>query len=139
MTHRLERVPAKPEGRSLALEERSCDLCVVGGGLAGFCAALAAAREGLQVILVHDRPVLGGNSSSEVRLWVLGATSHMGCNNRWAREGGIVGELMEENLWRNPEGNPLLWDVLLLEKAREEKNLTLLLNTACLGCELKAP
>ncbi len=137
MANRLEQQAAAAEGRSLQLQEVKGDLCVVGGGLAGFCAALAAAREGLQVILVHDRPVLGGNSSSEVRLWVLGATSHMISNNRWAREGGLVGELLEENMWRNPEGNPLLWDLLLLEKAREERKLSLLLNTACLGCELK--
>jgi hypothetical protein len=48
-------------------------------------------------VLVQDRPVLGGNSSSEVRLWVLGATSHMGNNNRWAREGGVIDELLLEN------------------------------------------
>src|SRR4051812_12681643 len=62
-----------------------CDLVVVGGGLAGTCCAITAARVGLRVTLIQDRPVLGGNSSSEVRLWVLGATSHLGNNNRWAR------------------------------------------------------
>lgn len=60
-------------------------MVVVGGGLAGLCAAITAARVGIKVTLLQDRPVLGGNSSSEVRLWVLGATSHMGNNNRWAR------------------------------------------------------
>lgn len=79
------------------------DLVVAGGGLAGLCAALAAARDGLQVVLIQDRPVLGGNASSEVRLWANGATSHMGNNNRWAREGGIMGEILEENLWRNTQ------------------------------------
>lgn len=39
------------------------DLCVVGGGLAGLCCAIAAARHGIKVVLVQDRPVLGGNSS----------------------------------------------------------------------------
>ena len=43
------------------------DLTVVGGGIAGTCAAVAAAREGLDVALVNDRPVLGGSSSSEIR------------------------------------------------------------------------
>ena len=47
----------------------STDLTVVGGGLAGVCAAVAAAREGLQVALVGNRPVLGGNASSEIRVW----------------------------------------------------------------------
>jgi len=58
------------------------DLVVAGGGLAGTCCAITAARAGLKVVLVQDRPVLGGNASSEVRLWILGATSHMGNNNR---------------------------------------------------------
>ena len=44
------------------------DLVVVGGGVAGMCAAVSAARLGLKVALVHDRPVLGGNNSSEVRV-----------------------------------------------------------------------
>ena len=82
------------------------------------------------MVLVQDRPVLGGNSSSEVRLWTLGASSHMGNNNRWAREGGVIDELLVENLARNPEGNTLIWDALLLDKAVSEPRLTLLLNTA---------
>lgn len=106
------------------------DLCVVGGGLAGVCAAVTAARAGIRVVLIQDRSVLGGNASSEVRLWTLGATSHMGNNNRWAREGGLINELLTENLYRNPEGNALLFDALLFEKATAEPNLTLLLNTA---------
>lgn len=106
------------------------ELVVVGGGLAGVCTAVVAAREGVQVILVQDRPVLGGNASSEVRLWALGATSSMGNNNRWAREGGLINEILLDNLKRNKDGNPLLFDTILLEKVYEEKNITLLLNTA---------
>ncbi|TDB58234.1 FAD-dependent oxidoreductase [Arundinibacter roseus] len=108
----------------------SADLVIVGGGLSGVCCAITAARAGTQVILVQDRPVLGGNSSSEVRLWVLGATSHMGNNNRWAREGGVIDELLVENLYRNPDSNPLIFDSILLEKVITENNITLLLNTA---------
>jgi hypothetical protein len=106
------------------------DFVVVGGGLSGVCAAISAARSGLKVILVQDRPVLGGNASSEVRLWSLGATSHMGNNNRWSREGGLINEILLDNLKRNKEGNPLIFDTVLLEKVYEEKNITLLLNTA---------
>ena len=106
------------------------DLIVVGGGLSGTCCAITAARAGIRVVLVQDRPVLGGNSSSEVRLWVLGATSHMGNNNRWAREGGVIDEVLVENWYRNPEGNPLIFDTILLEKVVLEPNITLLLNTA---------
>lgn len=108
----------------------TCDLVVIGGGLAGTAAAITAARAGIKVVLVQDRPVLGGNASSEVRLWILGATSHMGNNNRWAREGGVTDEILVENLYRNPEGNPLIFDTILLELAVNEPNLTLLLNTA---------
>jgi hypothetical protein len=112
-----------------------CDLAIVGGGIAGRCCAITAAREGLRVVLVNDRPVLGGNASSEVRLWVLGATSHMGNNNRWAREGGVIGELLVENMYRNPEGNPILFDTILLEKVAEEPRIQMLLNTAV--CDVK--
>jgi len=123
--------------RSSGVPERSfphisleADLVVVGGGLSGVCCAVTAARQGIHVILVQDRPVLGGNSSSEVRLWILGATSHMGNNNRWAREGGVVDEILVENTYRNPEGNPVVFDMVLLDKVMSEPNVTLLLNTA---------
>jgi hypothetical protein len=106
------------------------ELAIVGGGLSGVCAAITAARAGLKVVLVQDRPVLGGNSSSEVRLWILGATSHLGNNNRWSREGGVIDELLVENMFRNPEGNPLIFDSILLDKVVAEENIKLLLNTA---------
>lgn len=106
------------------------DLVVAGGGLAGVCAAITAARQGAKVILAQDRPVLGGNASSEVRLWALGATAHMGNNNRWSREGGLIDEILLDNLYRNREGNPLIFDTVLLEKVTDENNITLLLNTA---------
>ena len=108
----------------------SANLIVIGGGLSGVCAAIVAARDGLKVVLVQDRPVLGGNASSEVRLWALGATSHMGNNNRWSREGGLINEILLDNLKRNKEGNPLIFDTVLLEKVYNESNITLLLNTA---------
>ena len=74
------------------------DFVVVGGGLTGVCAALAAARHGMRVALCHDRSVLGGNSSSECRVWICGATG-MGFN-RYADETGIIAELTQENLYR---------------------------------------
>jgi hypothetical protein len=116
--------------RMLHTKQLSTQLVIAGGGLSGVCCAITAARSGLKVILVQDRPVLGGNSSSEVRLWVLGATSHMGNNNRWAREGGVIDELLVENMYRNQEGNALIFDTILLEKILEEPNIKLLLNTA---------
>ncbi|RZK40950.1 MAG: FAD-dependent oxidoreductase [Pedobacter sp.] len=116
--------------RSLKNRKITASLIVVGGGLAGVCCAITAARAGIKVVLANDRPVVGGNSSSEVRLWVLGATSHMGNNNRWAREGGVIDEILVENTFRNPESNPILFDTVLLEKVVAEENITLLLNTA---------
>lgn len=115
------------------------DYAVIGGGIAGVCSAITAARAGLKVVLVQDRPVLGGNASSEVRLWILGATCHMGTNARWAREGGVHEELVVENMYRNREGNPVFFDALLLEKVWAEPNITLLLNTAVYQLEMTAP
>ncbi|OME87318.1 pyridine nucleotide-disulfide oxidoreductase [Paenibacillus sp. FSL A5-0031] len=103
------------------------EVTVIGGGLAGVCAAIAAARMGQRVSLVQNRPVLGGNSSSEVRVWVCGATGHG--VNRYARETGIMGELFVENQYRNPDGNPYLWDLIVLEAVKAEKNIELFLNT----------
>ena len=122
--------------RSIRLD---CDLAVIGGGLAGTCCAITAAREGLRVVLIQDRPVLGGNASSEVRLWALGATSHMGNNNRWAREGGVIDEILVENTYRNPEGNPHLMDAVLLDKTINEPGITLLLNTAVFDLTKRSP
>ena len=104
-------------------------LCVVGGGLAGLFAAVSAARHGARVLLMQDRPMLGGNASSEIRMWVRGAH---GMENR---ETGLLQEVELENIYRNPTMNYSIWDSVLYQLAREEKNLTLLLNTTCLGCE----
>lgn len=122
--------PYSTEKRGVKRKEIATDLVVVGGGMAGVCCAITAARKGIKVVLVQDRPVLGGNASSEVRLWILGATSHMGNNNRWAREGGVINEILIENMYRNPEGNSLIFDTILLEKVWLESKITLLLNTA---------
>jgi hypothetical protein len=71
--------------------------------------------------------VLGGNSSSEIRVWVCGATTHGA--QKFARENGIVGEMILENQFRNPEGNPVLWDHVILDFVRRERNVSLFLNT----------
>ena len=131
--------PPTSTTRELLLTTLSADVAVIGGGLAGVCAAITAARAGCKVVLVQDRPLLGGNASSEVRLWVLGATSHMGNNNRWAREGGVIDELLTENVYRNPEGNPVIFDTVILEMVANEPNITLLLNTAVHDVEKSDP
>lgn len=130
--------PPAPQ-RTPRTEHITCDLSIVGGGMAGTCCAITAARAGLRVTLIQDRPILGGNASSEVRLWILGATSHMGNNNRWAREGGVIDEILVENMYRNPEGNPLVFDTILLEKVVSEPGITLLLNTAVFEADKSGP
>ena len=133
------KLEAPVEKRDLKTDHIASDLVIVGGGMAGTCCAITAARLGLKVTLVQDRPILGGNASSEVRLWILGATSHMGNNNRWAREGGVIDEILLDNLHRNPEGNPLIFDTILLEKVVAESNIRLLLNTAAFDVVKRDP
>jgi hypothetical protein len=111
------------------------DFLVVGGGLAGVCAALAAARNGRKVVLVQDRSVLGGNASSEVRMHTVGADIHG--RRPGARESGIIEELRLEDAARNPHRSYSQWDLLLYEKVTAEPNLTLLLDTVCVGCQVQ--
>ncbi|MDI9469777.1 MAG: FAD-dependent oxidoreductase [Bacillota bacterium] len=106
------------------------DVCVVGGGLAGIAAAISAARHGARCLIVQDRPMFGGNSSSEVRMWVSGAR---GPGNR---ETGILEEIALENLRRNPHKNFSVWDSILYEKVRFQPGLDYLLNTSCFDAEM---
>lgn len=112
--------------------EHSVDVCVIGGGLAGICAAISAARHGAKVILMQDRPVLGGNASSEIRMWVSGAGSRV----RHLQETGIVEEILLENMHRNPDRNFSIWDSVLYEKVFFEPNIELMLNCACCNVEM---
>lgn len=102
------------------------DLCVIGGGLSGLCCALAAARNGIKTVLVHDRAVLGGNASEEIRMWICGAH---GTDNR---ETGILEEIVLENFYQNPHSKYPIWSSVLYEKAVRQENLTLLLNSSCM-------
>ncbi|MCK4282793.1 MAG: FAD-dependent oxidoreductase [Candidatus Brocadiae bacterium] len=115
-------------------EKHEADFCVVGGGLAGLCAALSAARHGAKVVLMQDRPVLGGNASGEIRVHICGADRHNSIKNM--RETGILEELRLENLCRNPNKNYSVWDTILYERALYQENLTLLLNCSCTDAEM---
>ena len=111
--------------------EHNVDFCVVGGGMAGICAAVAAARGGSKVALVQERPVLGGNASSEIRMWICGA---QGDNDR---ETGILEEIELASLHRNPDKLYPVWDAILYEKVRFEPNITLLLNCSVFDAEMR--
>ncbi len=108
-----------------------CDLCVVGGGMAGMSAAIAAAREGLRVVLMHERPVFGGNASSEIRMWICGA---QGEDNK---ESGLMEEIALENYYRNPTKSYAVWDTVLYDFIRREKNITPLLNCTCMDARVE--
>lgn len=101
------------------------DFVVTGGGIAGTCAAIAAARLGLSVALIQDRPVLGGNNSSEVRVWLQGARN----KEPWPRIGDVVAELEQEKRAHYGPSNTadLYEDEKKLALVRAEPNIRLFL------------
>ena len=112
---------------ALKIKRHAVDVCVIGGGIGGMFTAISAARRGAKVALMHDRPVLGGNASSEIRMWISGA----GTRVRDLQETGIMEELQLENMYRNPTRNYSTWDALLYEMVRFEENIDLILNCSC--------
>lgn len=119
-------------GKSLTTHTLETDFVVIGGGMAGVCAALAAARNGCRVVLVQDRSVLGGNASSEIKMHIVGADCHG--SRPGARESGIIEELRLEDAVRNAYRCYPQWDLLLYEKVKAEPLITLLLDTTFLAC-----
>ncbi|MFC4775734.1 FAD-dependent oxidoreductase [Paenibacillus sp. GCM10023252] len=118
--------------------QQSYDVVVCGGGLAGFCAAVASARSGASTCLIQDRPVFGGNSSSEVRVTPHGAANF----HAYGRETGIISELLieeravnhekiRENGWTNS-----VWDMVMYDMAVRTDNLTFHLNTSVTSVQM---
>ncbi len=103
------------------------EVIVIGGGMAGVCAAIASAREGAKTALVNNRPVLGGNASSEIRMHICGADYHGFRQN--ARETGIIEEILLDNKRVNRSNSFSILDTILWEKTRFQENLDLYLNT----------
>lgn len=97
--------------------ELNADLCVIGGGMAGLSAAVTAARLGLKTVIVQERPVFGGNASSEVRMWICGASDFT------YREGGLAEEIALENLRLNPTKNPYIYNAVIDGVIYGEKTL----------------
>lgn len=106
------------------------DFIVCGGGLAGVCAAVSAARHGASVILVQDRPMLGGNASSETRMGIVGV------KNDEDMEAGILEELQLKNFYFNPLQRYTIWDDIMYSTVVEEPRIKLLLNTSVDGVEM---
>ncbi len=118
----------------LRFENKSYEVIVVGGGVAGLCAAMEAARQGTHTALVQARPVLGGNASSEIRIHISGADQSL--KQPDYAEGGLLYELMLENKKNNEQFSYSVWDMILFEKAKEEKNLDIFFNTVMYDCEM---
>lgn len=114
-------------------KEEHYDLVVVGGGMSGLCAAMAAARHGAKTALINARPVLGGNASSEIRIHISGADQSL--KQPDYAEGGILYELMLENKARNENFSYSTWDMILFEAAQKQQNLTVWHNTVMYDCE----
>ena len=121
-----ETVPMRTEQNSPVIRDVTLEteLVVCGGGLSGVCAAVAAARHGTKVILVQDRPMLGGNASSEMRMGIVGVLKDQ------YQEAGILEEMQLRNFRFNPLQRYTLWDDAILTTVISEPNIRLLLNTS---------
>ena len=115
---RLLGLPDEPE------DAGQYDLVVVGGGMSGTCAAVSAARLGLHVALIQNRPKLGGNNSSDVRVHMMGNIRQ----SPYPALGGVVEEL-DPNALGNAKPAKMYNDAKKLRVVRAEKNLHLFLNT----------
>ena len=117
-------------------KEFFCDVAVIGGGIAGLCAAVSSARHGAKTILIQNRPVLGGNASSEVHVPINGSYHFV---NKFGvdRETGIVEEIQLENKFYNVQNSWEVWDHVLYDYVTRQENLTLLLNTQAISSEVE--
>jgi len=114
----------KASGRASHIKDAGAfDLVVVGGGVAGICAAISAARLGVNVALIQDRPVLGGNNSSEVRVHLGGRIKL----NPYPALGNIVNEI-GPNKGGNAQPKDQYEDAKKLFFVQAEKNISLFLN-----------
>jgi hypothetical protein len=107
------------------------DVVVVGGGLSGCGAAVSAARNGCKVAFIQDRPVLGGNSSSEIQVPVMGHCTWWDFNKYDPDITGLIEEFYPEigQTARSKEIEAIV---------RAEKNISLFLNTRATGVEMAA-
>ena len=112
---------------SIHSETRKYEVVVVGGGLAGVCAAIASARKGARTAIIQNRSMFGGNASSEIRMHIVGANSHGAKKN--LGETGILLEILLANKRRNPYASFPVFDSVIWEKVHFQENLESFLNT----------
>lgn len=115
-------------------QKKQYELVVIGGGISGVCAALAAARHGICTALLQNRPVLGGNASSEIRVNINGAARHAEKGRENLLETGIMREIELEVKSVNPEHSFSILDTVLWRKCSSQPNLDLYLNTQFTSC-----
>lgn len=114
----------------MLLKKIKTDVTVVGGGFSGVCAAIAAARQGLSVALVHDRPTFGGNSSQEIGVGISGA-AHSGTSpSVYTKEGGVSEEIKLEIAHYGSR------DIAYYEAVYREPNIQSFLNTTVFEVEM---
>lgn len=113
--------------------ELNYDVVVVGGGMAGLCAAISSARNGANTALIHARSVLGGNASSEIRIHISGADQGMKQSDY--AEGGLLYELMLENKALNDHFCYSIWDTVLYNAAKKEHLLDVFYDTVMYDAE----
>lgn len=113
-------------------EKSGYDLVVIGGGYSGMGTAISAARMGCKVALIQNRPVLGGNGSSEVRVWAMGLIRR----GRFPRVGEIVEEFCD-HAKKSPGTFEEFGDAKKEEIVRAEPNIDLFLNHHAYDVETK--
>src|SRR5690554_3770890 len=128
----MEEVPKEVNTDVFRKVSYETDFLVAGGGMAGVCAALAAARNGAKVILIQNRSRLGGNASSEIRMHISGASA---LRQVW-RETGLLEELVLTEAAENQQRSYEMWDYVMYDKVVSEENITLLLDTAFIDVQV---
>ena len=134
-TDNWHQVATGEKGFPIRKRDMHVDVLVVGGGVAGCCAAVSAARNGAKTILVQDRSVLSGNASSEIRVHLNGVTHLEGGHAE--RETGIIEEILLHNRFNNPQDSWHVWDHMVYDYVTQEPNLKVMMNTQAIEAKMK--